>query len=122
MSEDQFIRSWVYFIRQVGGGPVKIGFTGDPEIRLEALQTASPHRLEIIGVIRGGAALEEALHLGFAACRMAGEWFQEAAELLDYINRRARPWTSEARAEADHLRPEGRRGRKAAWPPRVRYH
>lgn len=76
----------VYFIQGVDGGRIKIGMAYWPEGRLEKLQSMSPIRLRIIGLMPGGgAALERRLHDRFSATRAYGEWFEPTDELLAYI-------------------------------------
>lgn len=79
--------SSVYFI-QTGfydDDPVKIGIADSVQARLVQLQTASPYRLRLLGVMPGGATEERALHQRFAHLRLHGEWFEGADELLTAI-------------------------------------
>lgn len=66
----------VYVIQAEHGGPVKVGRARDPRKRLASIQTGSPHRLRIIGLIVGGAWMERDLHARLADHRMMGEWFE----------------------------------------------
>lgn len=75
----------MYFIQGVDGGPIKIGVSLDPEERLRSLQTASPVRLRIIGLVRGGPSVEGAFHDRLARHRLHGEWFVDAPEVLAAI-------------------------------------
>lgn len=78
----------VYFIRSVDGGPIKIGTSINPMDRLNALQTAHPTRLKIIGMMKGGSVVEKALHVMFATDRLRpnGEWFHPSQQMLDFIS------------------------------------
>ena len=69
-------RTFVYFIQAEHGGPVKIGWTYDPDSRLKTLQTASPYKLVIRFLLPGTQRLEHYLHDRFAAYRLEGEWFE----------------------------------------------
>jgi len=61
-----------YFVR--AGDKVKIGRSTDVEGRMRSLQTANPHRLELLCVIDGD---EEAnWHRYFADRHVGGEWFE----------------------------------------------
>lgn len=77
----------VYFIRvDSPGGEIKIGYASSVKARLTSLQTGSPYRMEIVGVVaEGGEELERELHAQFAHLRMSGEWFRPGAELWAYI-------------------------------------
>lgn len=76
---------WVYFIRAVQTGRIKIGFSLDPSRRLRELEFGCPEDLELITQIPGSFFRERGLHKRFAVHRARGEWFEPAPELLDYI-------------------------------------
>jgi len=63
----------VYFISD--GDYIKIGMSNSPFNRLNALNTASPHHLELINVFDGDSKLEFRLHRLFKEYRVNGEWF-----------------------------------------------
>lgn len=75
----------VYFVRNTENGCIKIGMSGAPMSRLRQLQTASPHKLELMGIIEGGPDEERRLHDRFAGLRMEGEWFRGDPEMVDGI-------------------------------------
>lgn len=77
-------RGFVYFI-QTSGGPVKIGRSIRPEVRLAEIQLMSPVPLHLAAAIPGGADKETELHRRFAYCRLHGEWFDPVPELMDLI-------------------------------------
>jgi T5orf172 domain len=69
-------KSYVYIILAHETNTVKIGQSGNPKKRLATLQTASPNKLEIVGVITGSMQTEEWLHGLFRQYRRQGEWFE----------------------------------------------
>ncbi len=77
----------VYFLQQGDGGPIKIGIAEGTRLdrRLKQLQTASPLPLRLLGIIEGGSDLERRLHEKFAGCRLEGEWFSAAPDLLRFV-------------------------------------
>ena len=75
----------VYFIQQGDNGPIKIGYSADPQRRLQSLSTASPYPLRLLGVVDGDMALEQALHHRFADHQLEGEWFAPTPDLLEFI-------------------------------------
>ncbi len=76
----------VYFLRPVGQlGPVKIGCSVLPDLRLETLTTWSPVRLELICSVPGTHKDERTLHGMFAKHHVHGEWFGASKELLALI-------------------------------------
>jgi len=75
----------VYFIQGLDGGAIKIGVSFDPSERLSTLQTASPVKLRIIGLVAGGPRMERALHARLSAHRLHGEWFTDAPEVMAAI-------------------------------------
>jgi predicted nucleic acid-binding Zn ribbon protein len=76
---------YVYFI-QANGGPIKIGWSTNPEGRLAALQTATHERLEILKVIPGSIQLETELHHRFMGLHKHGEWYEDKEELIEFIS------------------------------------
>lgn len=57
----------VYFIRPIGMlGPIKIGNSISPQMRMNSLANWCPFALEIVAAVPGGAALERQFHAKFA--------------------------------------------------------
>lgn len=84
---------YVYFIAARPRGDIKIGLAKDVRARLATLQTASPQKLVLLGVIEheDAAGLERHIHGVFAAERVRGEWFTASADLKAFIARHAVP-------------------------------
>ena len=74
------VKELVYFIG-AETGPIKIGITTYPKLRLEHLQTGSPVPLQIHALVRGGRSLERAYHEYFDRWRLHGEWFDRSPDL-----------------------------------------
>jgi hypothetical protein len=71
---------YVYIIRAVLGGPVKIGFSQYPcaEGRLGEIQNMCPYKLEVIDELEGVTnETETELHRKYKDSRLHGEWFDE---------------------------------------------
>lgn len=75
--------TFVYAIASAKSGPVKIGYSQDPQERLKQLQTGNPERLHILAVIRFKedylAKIAEGLIIEFLSPRRTtpkGEFFQ----------------------------------------------
>lgn len=79
------VGSVVYFIQQGEDGPIKIGFSKNPEARLKQLQPSTPAPLRILRTIQGGRSREQSIHGRFQNDRLKGEWFRPTPELLEYI-------------------------------------
>lgn len=76
----------VYFLRPVGQiGPIKIGCSKLPALRLETLTVWSPVRLELICSVPGSHKDEHTLHGMFRNHHVHGEWFGASKELLALI-------------------------------------
>jgi Meiotically up-regulated gene 113 len=79
---------FLYFV-QAGGadGPVKIGYSGDVEKRLEALKTGNHLELTLRLKHEHDRAfdLERALHAELAVHRLEGEWFEHTPKLEHII-------------------------------------
>lgn len=72
---------WVYWI---GGntGPIKIGWSKDPEKRLKQFQPGSPIELKVIHRVAGTYNDERRLHNELSNERLHGEWFERGAALI----------------------------------------
>jgi hypothetical protein len=78
----------VYFIQPARGGPIKIGTTGDLELRLRQLDADYGLTWAVLGTTPGGVEEERALHGRFAHLRLGRtEQFRPARELLEFIGR-----------------------------------
>jgi hypothetical protein len=78
----------LYFIQCGDGGPIKIGVSFDPFVRLRTLQTAAPYPLQLLhssGPLLDAPGYEARLHKRYAAIRLHGEWFLPADSLLVHI-------------------------------------
>lgn len=75
--------TFIYFI-QAGGsdGPIKIGVSNAPHLRLAELQTGMPNELVLLATRHGNNRAEKELHQRFAADRIRGEWFRPSAAVL----------------------------------------
>lgn len=72
---------FVYFIRALDTPLVKIGHSANPTERLKKLQTGSPYRLELMGVVpcrslKHSQYVEARAHEYFKKNRRGGEWFK----------------------------------------------
>lgn len=73
---------YVYAIRAIGTNRVKIGFSQEPDARLNQLQIGSPFPLEILCIRRGTIGMEQRIHSLYKDKRVTGEWFEfEPAEI-----------------------------------------
>ena len=80
--------SYVYFVRAGKYGPIKIGKSVNPEMRLAELQTGNLKRLRIIGLISNASfEVERELHRKFERLLIRGEWYKPRLKLLWYIRR-----------------------------------
>lgn len=70
---------YVYFIQAFSGGPIKIGYSKNPQRRLAQIQTHHPEHLDLIGVVPANRGeLEQRLHQELADWRLSGEWFEDS--------------------------------------------
>jgi hypothetical protein len=79
----------IYFLQPQGRAFVKIGSTRHVGRRADALQTANPDELIILGVIAGGCAKETAIHSRFAHLHVRGEWFRYTREIYLFLKANA---------------------------------
>lgn len=74
--------STIYFIQAGSDGPVKVGCSMRPDVRLSELQAGSAEELRLVGQIEGGLEKERWLHGVLRKWHLRGEWFRGDAELL----------------------------------------
>jgi hypothetical protein len=103
----------VYFIQEGADGPIKIGYSADPQQRIRQLQTGARAQLHMLRTIEGSMGVERRLHRQFAHLRLRGEWFKPEPELLAYI-------AGEQRTGLRHLITQWRRDNPRPAPPRRR--
>lgn len=73
----------VYLIHNTEHNICKIGYSGNPLVRMANLQTATPYKLRLAGTLPGGKAEEQELHGLFDGQRINGEWFHASDELFN---------------------------------------
>jgi excisionase family DNA binding protein len=76
----------IYFVKPRGRRVIKIGYAQCVGSRVKSLQTAGPDKLEVLAVVPGDQAQEQALHARFAHLRVRGEWFRLAEEVRLFLN------------------------------------
>jgi hypothetical protein len=85
-SESLTSQGWVYFVQALDGdGHIKIGTAKDVAARIADLQVATPFRLELIGKVEGGRALEQKLHRKLEKFCVGGEWFKPNRDVRNEI-------------------------------------
>lgn len=83
----------IYFVQCGAGGPIKIGFSDNPTVRVPQIQVNHWQELTLLGVQDGTDADERALHARFSYVWIRGEWHWPAPELLDHITKYTVPPT-----------------------------
>ncbi|TMB23079.1 MAG: GIY-YIG nuclease family protein [Deltaproteobacteria bacterium] len=78
---------------------IKIGWALNVAERLATLQTASPQKLLVLGVLRGTIEQERLAHRLFAVHRLLGEWFAPGEDLMRFIADHAQDWSGEGATE-----------------------
>jgi hypothetical protein len=79
--------SGIYFVRQKGHNPVKIGLTSDdsPDNRIKTMETYSPWGIELVNWLETllVVEMEKLIHLDFEDKRMKGEWFDISTKEIE---------------------------------------
>lgn len=84
MSPGQF--GYVYVIGSTDGtGPVKFGWSHDPNVRVAQLRTGHPGELAVLGKMPGSQTEERALHRLIEDARVRGEWFERTPAVVEII-------------------------------------
>lgn len=76
---------WVYFVRVMPDGPIKIGRSNRVSSRVQALQTDSHAEIKPLLVLVDHDQYERRLHRHFQYARIRGEWFRPCDALIDLI-------------------------------------
>lgn len=71
----------VYFAQPTNGGPIRIGFTGDPVMRQQVLGIWVPSGMEFPATVRGSRFRESFLHSAFAPIALGRDWFRSCAAI-----------------------------------------
>lgn len=78
----------IYFMQDLDGGPVKIGYSADVGQRQIQLEAKYARPLTVLAVVPGDRKREREIHSQFAHLRFKRtEQFQPATELSDFIGR-----------------------------------
>jgi hypothetical protein len=94
----------VYFAQAKDGGPIKIGQSCHPRIRVYGIRAKTKVKLELLGIMTDGTGnLEGELHTKFSRERIQGEWFTPSKRLVDYIRKNAKHLPT-ARADTNPYR------------------
>ena len=82
-------RGWVYFIQDGKDGPIKIGYSKDPQGRMHGIMTGNQSgELKTLFVVRGTYGTEKKFHARFAKLRKVREWFHYDGALKRFILKR----------------------------------
>jgi predicted DNA-binding transcriptional regulator AlpA len=76
-----------YFVQALKGGPIKIGASVRPELRIKRLQIGNPLKLHLLCVLPGNK--EKELHREFEGLSLEGEWFEDDGQIKEWIERQA---------------------------------
>lgn len=74
---------FVYVIQSKTGGPVKVGYSGNPELRLTQLQNAHHDELAVMRTFAGSHFDESALHERIADHSIRGEWYADHPDIWE---------------------------------------
>lgn len=100
----------IYFAQAVGGGPIKIGWTGgDVNRRIRALQSACPFELIVTRTTPGTRADERELHRRHRFDRLRGEWYYPSPDVAGLADGHGEEALVDATVAAyNELRAEGK--------------
>lgn len=76
---------FIYVIQPLGGGPLKIGYSLDPDKRLGQIQSSHYLELRLIAKYPANPQTESLLLAALAPFRVRGEWFFECGELWEAV-------------------------------------
>ena len=85
---------YVYLLQAEGGGPMRIGWTRNPDARLRSHQGSSPLELRLIRVFAAPLRVERMLHNALTPLRVRGSWYS-ADEVVEECVDLAAAWMVE---------------------------
>lgn len=74
-----------------GSGAVKIGWSQNPEKRLNNIQAHNPRKCDLIGVLPGKKADERRAHKQLSHHRISREWFALEGDVRAFVDAMERP-------------------------------
>ena len=77
--------TFIYFVQQDKGGPIKIGVSQEPAARLSQLQVGNPDSLNLLATVLSDTKTEQQLHQVFSKDSIRGEWFRPSNGLITFI-------------------------------------
>jgi hypothetical protein len=77
----------LYFVQPAGGGPIKIGTTGNLEARLQQFNAIFGVEWSVLGTMPGGRPEKRAIHRRFWHLALGCEQFRPARELLEFLGK-----------------------------------
>lgn len=72
----------VYFIQDGDDGPIKIGFSKTPQVRIAAIQVNHAREIKILAITDGEREDERKIHQSLANHHIRGEWFLPSDDVL----------------------------------------
>jgi hypothetical protein len=97
----------IYFLQSIEGGPIKIGFTDNLDVRWKQLESHYGCQLALLASLPGGREEEAEIHEQFKCIRLGRtEQFRPASELMAFIGRPLLVSASPDVVEAMVSRPE----------------
>lgn len=78
------VREGFVYLAGADDGPIKVGFSANPEGRLATPQIGSAFKLRLLLCIRGTNDTEREHHRQLADWRIHGEWFERTAVLSHF--------------------------------------
>ena len=79
---DSYDHGYIYVIREMPSGAIKIGFTENVRTRLDTLQGANPRRLKLLFCWRGSMTQERQLHRDLQRFRIHREWYEPRHQVI----------------------------------------
>lgn len=73
---------YIYLAGSADFDRYKIGFSSNPEKRLQAMQTSCPFKIYLLGFWKGGREEEKMIHTILAVHQVSGEWFKADMKII----------------------------------------
>lgn len=75
----------VYFVQPSGGGHIKVGCSGKPDLRHKQIARLFPYGIDVLAIIDGNKVTEGFIHQCFRPLATATEWFRADPAIWRFI-------------------------------------
>lgn len=76
---------FVYIVQPAGGGPIKIGQSGKPDVRQRSIRGLFPYGVDVLATMEGDRTTEGFIHCCFRPIATSQEWFRSEPAVWRFV-------------------------------------